>query len=252
LRQALRDDPGLTSVHAALAGVYLNQGRKDLVPNEVEKALEAKPNDPEALIWLLNYHRLNGDNATALTLARQMIEREPLFFPPRMNLGDLLLTQGDSAGAIREQEKILEQAPNNLFGIWYLSQAYMNAGELAKARAILERGRSVDPKNYLVREARALLLALEGKREEALKEMDEEVLKFAGASFQGTLKAAEFYTVLGETSKALEWLERTVRNGDERVDWFRRDPLLANLRNEPRFQQIVDSIAYRQKQRVKQ
>ena len=250
LRQALRDDPGLTSVHSALAGVYMHQGRKDLVPSEVEKALKAKPNDPEALIWLLNYHRLNEDNAAALTVARQMIEREPLFYPARMNLGHLLLTQGDTAGAIREQQKILEQAPESPLGIWFLSRAYMNAGDLAKARATLERARSVNPKNYLVREAWALLLALEGKRQEALKEMDEEVLKFAAATFQATLEVAEFYAVLGETSKALEWLDRAVRNGDDRADWFRRDPLLANIRKEPRFQQIVDSIVYRRKQRT--
>ncbi len=251
LRRALQDDPASGSVHSALASVYMHQGRKDLVPIEVEKALKAKADDPEALMWLLNYHRFNGDNGAALTLARQMVEREPLFFPPRMNLGDILRTQGDTAGAIREQEKVLEQASGNLFGIWFLSRAYLDAGELVKARAILERGRSVDPKNYLVRLAWALLLALEGKREEAMKEMDEEVLKFASANFIATLGAAEFYASLGEASKALEWLERAVRNGDEREEWFRRDPLLASIRNEPRFQQILDSIAFRRRQRVK-
>jgi len=248
LRQASQDDPSVGSVHSALAAVYINQGRKELVPIEVEKALKAKPEDPEAFIWLLNYHRLNEDNAAALALARQMIEREPLFFPPRMNLGDILRTQGDTAGAIREQVKILEQAPQNLFGVWFLSRAYMDAGELVKARGILERGRSVAPNNYLLPVAWALLLALEGKREEALKEMDDEVLKFAVASFTANLEAAEFYASVGETSKALEWLDRAVRNGDDRADWFRRDPLLANIRQQPRFQQILDSIAYRRKQ----
>jgi tetratricopeptide (TPR) repeat protein len=247
LRQALRDDPNLASVHSALAAVYLHQGRKELVPIEVEKALKAKPDDPEALIWLLNYHRLNGDYAPALALAKRMLEREPLFFPARMNLGDTLRVQGDVAGAIREQEKILEQSPDNLYGIWFLLRACLDAGELVKARGILERVRSVDPKNYLVRVGWALLSALEGKREEALKEMDDEVLKFAAANFSATLEAAEFYAVLGETAKALEWLDRAVRNGDDRTDYFRRDPLLANVRKEPRFRQIVESIVYRRR-----
>ena len=39
------------------------------------------------------------------------------------------------------------------------------------------------------------------------------------------------------------------RNGDERVEYFQRDPLLANIRHEPRFKQILDSIAYRRQQR---
>jgi hypothetical protein len=58
---------------------------------------------------------------------------------------------------------------------------------------------------------------------------------------------ADFYAVLGEARKALDWLERAVRNGDDRAEWFQRDPLLANLRKQPRFQQIVASIAYRRK-----
>lgn len=93
----------------------------------------------------------------------------------------------------------------------------------------------------------ALLLALEGKRQEALQTMDDETLKFLGASVVTTLGAAEFYAVLENTPKTLEWLEKVVRNGDERVEWFRKDPLLANIRQDPRFRQIVDLIETRRK-----
>ena len=90
----------------------------------------------------------------------------------------------------------------------------------------------------------ALLLAVEGKRDEALRALDAEVLKYAElvnvASF-----AAECYAVLGDKAKALDFLDRDVRLGDERADWFARDPMLANLRGEPRFQQILSSIRSR-------
>jgi len=62
-------------------------------------------------------------------------------------------------------------------------------------------------------------------------------------------EAAAFYAVLGDKETAVEWLERAVRNGDERGVWFQRDPLLASIRNEARFKQILDSIAYRRQQR---
>jgi putative ABC transport system permease protein len=45
--------------------------------------------------------------------------------------------------------------------------------------------------------------------------------------------------------QALDWLDRAVRSGDERLEWFQRDPLLAHIRNESRFKQILDSIAFR-------
>jgi hypothetical protein len=85
-------------------------------------------------------------------------------------------------------------------------------------------------------------LAREGKKAEALQAMDEETLKFLGVAFTATLQGAEFYAQIGDTAKAIEWLEKAVRNSDERADWFRKDPLLANIREDPRFQRVVESI----------
>jgi len=42
---------------------------------------------------------------------------------------------------------------------------------------------------------------------------------------------------------------RGVRNGDERAAWFRRDPLLEGIREQPRFREIVESIAFRRRSR---
>jgi hypothetical protein len=92
-----------------------------------------------------------------------------------------------------------------------------------------------------------LLLASEGKREEAANAMDAGVLRYLDLNPLVTLIAAEFYAVMGNGSQALEWLERAVRRGDQRADWFARDPALASIRQDPRFQQIVKSIAIRRR-----
>jgi len=66
-----------------------------------------------------------------------------------------------------------------------------------------------------------------------------------------TSRVAEFYATLHDAPKALEWLDVALRNGDERAEWFSRNPLLANIRDEPRFRQIVDAIALRRQSRAK-
>jgi hypothetical protein len=96
----------------------------------------------------------------------------------------------------------------------------------------------------------ALLLALEGKVAEARGWMDEETLKFGDLAVFATSSVADFYAVAGEPDKALDWLERAVRNGDERAEWFRRDPFLAKIRDLPRFRQILESIDNRRKGRI--
>src|SRR6185369_7443831 len=60
-----------------------------------------------------------------------------------------------------------------------------------------------------------------------------------------TLAGAEFFALMGDRALAIEWLERAVRQGDERAAWFARDPSLKVIWGEPRFQQIVASIAAR-------
>jgi serine/threonine protein kinase/Tfp pilus assembly protein PilF len=249
IRHALQDDPECGRVHSVLAVIYLLQGRKELLPREVEKALQANPADVTAFDWLLLYHVFNGDHARGFQTAKQIITRWPLFWPARLNLGELLREQGDIAGAIREWRKALEQDPKNVQLLAPLARAYIDSGDLLKARQALERARTEHRQSYLVRQERALLFALEGKRAEALREMDSQVQAYAAAQIFGPLRAAEFYAVMAETAEALEWLDRAVRMGDDRDEWFGRDPLLASLRDHPRFKQILASVAYRRAQR---
>jgi len=249
LGRAAQEEPSLDDVHTALAAVYLMQGRKELVPAQLNQALAHDPSVTEALLWREIYSWLNEDGAQTKEMARGLLEREPRLMPARMFLSDTLRTEGDTAGAIREQQRILEQAPMNISGVSLLNLSYLDTGQLAKAEALLEQQRGAFASNFMWRKSRALLFAVQGKRAEALQTMDEDTLKFAAAAFPSTLEAAEFYAVLGDSSKAIDWLDRAVRNGDERADWFRKDPRLASIRQDPRFQVIINSIEARRKQK---
>ena len=250
LRRALQDDPDSASAHSSLAALYFFQGRKDLIPDEANKALALNPDGPDAKIWLFNYYAMSGEYAIAKEYINQLLESDPLFFPARMNLADILRLEGDLAGAIRESGKILEQDPRNPFAAKLLARTYIDGNDLPMARRSLE---SLSPDDQRGNESKliwALLLALEGKTKEALAKMDEDSLKFGALSPWATSMVAEFYAVMGDPQKSLDWLETAVRNGDERDAWFRSDPSLAKVRDLPRFQQIIDSIEFRRKSRI--
>ncbi len=250
IRQALQYNPKSAMALSARAAILLYQGRKEMVPGEVEVALKANPGDPDAKIWLMNYLQLNGDYAAVEKLAVEILQREPLFFPARMNLAECRRQQGDFTAAIRQLEKIIEQDSQNIYAIVKLARAYGEKGDLRMMHLTLESARPDDRKNYQFRLARALQLALERQRVSAFREMDEEVLKYAAIIPYLTSMVAEFYAVLGNTPKSLEWLDRALRIGDERAEWFSRDPLLASIRNEPGFKQILEAIALRRQMRA--
>ncbi|MGZ4886253.1 MAG: tetratricopeptide repeat protein, partial [Candidatus Aminicenantales bacterium] len=247
LRQALRDDPRSSRAHSGLAALYFYQGRKELVFAEAKRALEIDPNEVDAANWLANYHAANGDFAAGKRLLHALLEREPLFFPGRMSLGDILRVEGDVAGAIREQKKILEQDPRNIYATQKLARALIDENDLAGARRVLEDLPPGDRPDYETNLTWALVLALEGKTGEAMRKMDVECQKYGALAFWSTSVVAEFYAIVGQPDKALDWLERAVRNGDERDTWFRRDPLLMKIRDLPRFRQILESIDSRRK-----
>jgi tetratricopeptide (TPR) repeat protein len=250
LHQASQLDPNLISLPAAFTAVYLAEGRKELVPAEqLDRVLQRNPSHTDTRLWRAILHLLDGDYSRVKEDLGIVLERESLNGPARMILGETLRMEGDAQGAVREQQRVLLQAPGNVASTFYLSSAYLDGGELEKARSLLEEKRSLFPANYLWRVSWALLLSREGKRSEALQAMDEQTLKFLDVAGLATLRAAEFYAVLGETSTAIEWLEKAVRNGDARVAWFRKDPSLENVRQDPRFRQVTDSIEARKKRR---
>ncbi len=246
IRAALAENPECGRAHSALAAVYYHQGRKEQSAQEARRAMDLDPTARDGPLWMGNYHELNGEYAQGEAIMRKLLDRDPLLFPARMRLAEYLRQQGKVAEAIREQEKILEQDPQNTYALGYLAQTQLTAGQAAKARETLERVGVEDLKNYRVRLMRALVYAGEGKTEEARRELDAEVLKaFQYGSV--VLTVAECYALLGDKAQALEWLERAVRAGDDRAAWFERDPLLAAVRNEPRFRQIVESIRNRKR-----
>jgi serine/threonine protein kinase/Flp pilus assembly protein TadD len=248
LQRALREDPNSARVHSALALAYLDLGRKELMPQEARRAMELDPNDKDGPNFLAIYHQLNGDYEESQALLRALLAADPLFFPARVNAGENLRQTGDPAGSIREQQLILEQDPKNILALVALALAHMTAGHVAEARETLTTASTLEPENYAARLLWALQLAIEGRQAEALQAMDREVLKY-GELVTFASNVAEFYAVLGDRGQSLDWLDRAVRVGDERVSWFERDPLLANIRQEPRFRQIVDGIRIRREQR---
>jgi Tfp pilus assembly protein PilF len=169
VRHALRDDPRCGRAHSVLALIYLLQGRKELVPKEVDQALKDNPSDATAHSWLLDYHRLNGDYDKAREQAEWLVREWKVFWPGHLQFGELLREQGDTAGAVQRHEQVLEQDSQNVDALAALTRAYIDAADLQKARQTLNRANSAQRQNYALRQQRAILLALEHRTREAVQ-----------------------------------------------------------------------------------
>jgi tetratricopeptide (TPR) repeat protein len=242
LRRVEREDPNSALNHGYLAAVSYYRRRWDEVEKHVNAAVRLDPAEVDGRIWLIALLRLRDDWPQAIRLSRQLLDREPAFFPARVALAWNYRFSGDLEGSVRENEKTLEQNARMIIAVADLAYAHLDRGDPAKARQALGRARPEDRGNYVLRLTWALLLACEGNAGAARRELDQDVLRFAEFFPESPVMVAEVYSVLGDAENALAWLEKGVRGGDLRKSWFLRDPHLADLRRHPRFQQILDSI----------
>jgi len=249
VRQTLAEDPQNGHAHTTLAALQYYRGNRELMKEELDKALAINPDDFDGQMGKAAYYfGWMGDYAEALRTLRPLSERNPLNTIVRANLAEVLRDKGDFTAAIREFEKVREQDPRSPF-LPGLARAYMYAGDLAAARKIFAGMRPSERRTFICRMNQAILLAREGQTAQAAREMDESALKFGALSPWSTMFVTEYHAILGNSERALEWLDLAVRMGDERAEWFQLNPHLASIRNHPRFKQIIESVLYRRQQR---
>ena len=209
----------------AEAAVYLAQGRLDKIPLQKLNEFCRHDGDPT---WLAILRMLAGQTDDAMELLQVGLERRPLDNPSRMLMGEMLQTKRDTAGAIHLLERTLQQGSRHMTPAFYLTLAYLDAGQMDSARDLLVRMRLEFEKNFLWRHAWAILLASEGKHDQASEFMDEECLRFAHFAWTAWSPTADYYPLQGDKAKALEWLQFAISRGDERASYFRRDPRLSS------------------------
>ena len=171
-----------------------------------------------------------------------MLEATPLFWAARIMLAEALFDQGRIDEARREIEKVFEQDPENLSALRQMARIHLHQGDAKGAREMLERIAGATHPNYRVRLLWALLLAREGRRQEAVAALDPPTLRYAEIALFAQAQAAEVFALAGQADLAFHWLDRAVRAGDERSSWFRRDLFLESLQRQPRFQMVLDAI----------
>src|SRR5882757_1170062 len=84
-------------------------------------------------------------------------------------------------------------------------------------------------------------LALSGRRPEALAELDR-VLKLSTQRYVSAVDIASIYASLGDTTNALEWLDRALLQRASTLGYLAQNPAFDGLHDDPRFTAIVDRI----------
>ena len=186
-----------------------------------------------------------GHLEAATRAIRQAITLNPTNAQARFRLGPINNYQAKYAEALRALQTVPREAyPVN----WTYARAIALIGlqRYDDASKQIDEGLRLLPNDQggMIHSARALLRALNGRRKEALVDaLEAERIGHGFGHFHHTaFTIGTVHAVLGDYVKAQEWLERTAAEGLPCYTLFESDPLLARLREQPRFQAFLAQL----------
>jgi len=239
-QKALALDPELAEAHMsfALTLVADYDWRNGL--KEFDRALELNPN--LAFAYELQSWTLNGlgrfDEAIAKT--KKAVELDPLnpFFQMSLSFYQYWARQYDDA--IAQARKTLAMDPNSAISHVLLGLSFLKKGDTAGAIAELQKSKAPDPgawyQGFL-----GYAYAISGERAKAevvLRELEQ----LAKRQYVSPTAFATIYLGLGQKEKCLDWLEKSYKQQDSACWYLKIDQIYDSVRNEPRFQALVEKI----------
>ena len=204
--RAIELNPNLAWAYEIYAWFLGGLGRLDEAIAKDKKAIELDPLNSffQAALAYFLYHARRYDDA--IVQIRRTLELDPASTLAHHLLGCCLLWKGDTAGAIAE----FQRSKIMVAGAWYqglLGYAYAISGDRPKAEQILR-----------------------------------ELEQMAKRQYVSSTAFADIHLGLGEKEKALDWLEKSYQDQESACWYLKVDPIYDSVRNEPRFQALVQKV----------
>jgi adenylate cyclase len=234
--RALELDPESSEAHAAFANIALQFDHNwPLAEAEFEKAISLNPSNVAA-------HRFFGLLLMALERFDEAKEvyRRGIRLDPGGKLRRMLawaeLESGNFDTALKYGEEDRDRNPSSVGSHVYLGLSYLTAGR--RADALKEADTPLTGASDAERFDHALLNALVG-RPDAARLVAAEVERGEAKSYTSAAHLAMLYAALGEKTRALDLLEKDVREGDQILWIFYRGVFFDSIRDDPRFVSLL-------------
>jgi TolB-like protein/lipoprotein NlpI len=237
-RKAIGLDDTVAETHYTLAvlGAWVDWDWA-VAEREFKRAIELNPSSPDALIYYSHFLMNMSRPDEAMPLARRALGLDPFnpLFHTLYGVDFLYIRRWDEA--IAQARTALSTAPDDALAnglLWYAFGAKgMHKEALASARVYMKGlygDRAVD-------EALERGFA-EAGYEEAMRRAAQPLIAHYHKSYVAPMDIASLYVEAGETSRAVDWLEKGYEVRDQSMPYIGWPPL-DPLRSDPRFQALL-------------
>jgi TolB-like protein/Flp pilus assembly protein TadD len=241
---ALRLDPDSPQAHLVLGLVVMRfEGRQQECVRYLKRALSLAPADPDALFWLsMAYANYAGRCEAALPLAERLADIDPLNPLAVAVTGVVHFCEGRFGAAVDVFRRAFPELRLPIERGW-LGVGLAYAGREDEALAVLDPVALSPGCDAWTSFSVLLRHALRGERDQVPEVLTPEFAALARSGAHYSWQVASLLARLQERAPALDWLENAVRRGFVNYPLLRyRDPFLAPLRSEPRFERLVRRV----------
>ena len=241
-RKALSINESLAEAHTSLGFVtYRYHLQWTEAEQHFKKAIALNPNYATAHQWYASYLAAVGRLDEAVVEAKSAHELEPFSLTIYSDYIRGLYYAGRLDEARTESLKLVEMDPNFARAHYELGLVLEEEGKLEEAITEFKQGLKLLPDNVTALTALGHTQARAGKKAEAEKVIAR-LQELSKQQYVSPFQTAVVYAGLDERKLALDWLEKS---RDERFNWLpfiKVDPVLKNLRAEPRFIELARTL----------
>jgi TolB-like protein/Tfp pilus assembly protein PilF len=210
--RAIELNPDHADTHLWYSWMLLALGRRDAAFDEIEQTMSiVQETDPHRLVTV------HTTRAAAYYFGREYQR------------------------AVEECEKAKQLDPEYFMLHFIAGRAYMRLNEHAKAIAHLKQARTETGEMPLMDAALGLAYAVSGKMAETLK-LAEAFQSAAKKRYIPPTYLGMLFAGLGDTDKAMVWLEKAFEERADGLTWLNVEPMLDEVRSDPRFVSLIRRI----------
>lgn len=240
--KALEIDTNLAEAHTSLAYTLAfydwnwNEAEK-----QFQKAIELNPNYATARQWYSEMLLAVGRFDESFSQLKKAQELDPLSLIIQTDVAGYFYITRQYDQAIQQSNKIIELNPTFAFAYAFLWIALEQKGEKEKAVETLLKSLPIWGVSNNVIEKRKEAYAKTGVKgywQRNLEEINDATKKNNSTAFD---KAMVCYRV-GDKDKAIEWLQKSYEARERWLINIKHDPQWDDIRNDPRFTELVKKI----------
>jgi|SRR6266850_29532 len=241
-RRALALNANSAEAHYVLGNIAMSYNWDfPTAERELKEAIRLEPNNATAHQWMGQYYMVTNRIAEAQAETDKALELDPVSPIYTVARAEAFYYAHDFDATIATSNVTLEQTPHFVLAEFWLGSAYREKKMYSDALVHFRNATAFAPDNPALLMAYGHALAVSGDTTGARKVLAQLRILMQHRNVPA-IYFAGIYTGLGDKDSAFEWLDKAVKEHNDRLIYLAVDPIADPLRSDPRFQNLMKQI----------